>query len=166
MEDHIQVSLKFNHQFKEAKELSEAEQHLHRPQARAGRWRKARENPLLEKHRSRIQDSDRGQGRHIRRQKMPLHERGVHPRTHSQRSRDIHSNGAHGGHPARVHALHQEVQPLREAAQEPVRALLAVLPAECGRHRNGRAVPTTVEDEAIQRHSRGQAQGRRCGEGV
>merc|ERR1712129_529884 len=48
-------------------------------------------------------------------------------------------------------ALHQEVQPLREEALKHVGTLLALLRLQRGRHRHCGAVPTPLEDRALQR---------------
>ena len=80
------------------------------------------------------------------RQEVPLHGPRFDPRPYPDGHRRLDQDAPHHCHPPRIPPLHPQVRPVREATQEPCRALLAGIPRGGGRPGYGRAVQTLEQD--------------------
>lgn len=103
-----------------------------------------------------LRDAEGSQGGELRGQEVPFHRERQHPRSRAEGHGDLNQDEAHHRDPPELPALHQEIQPLREAPQQPGSPLLAGLRAQGGRHRDGGPVPTTGQDRPLQRRQGGQ----------
>ena len=86
---------------------------------------------------------------HVHRQEVPVHRQRVDPRPHPDRRRSEDEDAAHDRHPARVPALHPQVQPVREATQEHERPPVPLLPVSAGVVRRHRAMGVDHSDRLI-----------------
>merc|ERR1719387_2562955 len=101
-------------------------------------------------------DPEGGKGGDLRGPQVPLHREREHPWQDSQGHGDQQEDVPHYHHPPELPPLHQEVQPVREAAQERGGPLLPLLRAEGGRHRHLRTVPAPLKDRPVQRFEVGE----------
>lgn len=85
------------------------------------------------------------------RQKVSIHRPDLHPWPYPDWHRRVDQDAPHSHHPSRIPALHPQIQPLREAPQEPCCPRIPRLPCRGRRPGHRRPVQASVQDGLLPR---------------